>query len=138
MAIKVKSARWLDDEHTAADTVITVDGADYPYTVTAAEAAAGDPTAIEVWEALAEIPVQPPLPYDPAGDIAAARRTRNQYLADSDIFMLPDYPISAEDRLTAIAYRKYLRGLPDTSDDWYTRHILTWEEYKAAAGEDEA
>lgn len=132
MSVKVKSARWLNDERTAANAVIAVDGVDYPYTVTAAEAAAGDPTAVEVWEQLAELPVQPPLPYDPAAFIAAARRVRNQYLADSDLFMLPDYPISAEDRLTAIAYRKYLRELPDTSEDWYERHILTWDEYKAA------
>lgn len=42
------------------------------------------------------------------------RFERNQFLAVTDKFMLPDYPITDEEREQYKQYREYLRDLPET------------------------
>lgn len=40
------------------------------------------------------------------------REIRNGLLANTDVMMLPDYPLTEEQRAKVIAYRKMLRDLP--------------------------
>ena len=42
------------------------------------------------------------------------RKLRNEKLTESDIYMITDFPISAEKRLEIISYRNLLRNLPET------------------------
>lgn len=39
------------------------------------------------------------------------RAIRNQYLTDSDKYMIPDFPVSEEERALWIKYREYLRNI---------------------------
>lgn len=39
------------------------------------------------------------------------RAIRNQYLTDSDKYVLPDFPVSEEERALWVKYRKYLRNI---------------------------
>lgn len=39
------------------------------------------------------------------------RAIRNQYLTDSDKYMLPDFPVSEEERALWVKYREYLRNI---------------------------
>lgn len=39
------------------------------------------------------------------------RAIRNQYLTDSDKYMIPDFPVSDEERALWVKYREYLRNI---------------------------
>lgn len=39
------------------------------------------------------------------------RAIRNQYLTDADKYMLPDFPVSDEERALWVKYREYLRNI---------------------------
>lgn len=60
---------------------------------------------------------------------AEVRAVRKQYLYDTDIFMLPDFPITEEEEAQYIQYREYLRNYPET-ENWYEQNPLTFEEWK--------
>jgi hypothetical protein len=57
------------------------------------------------------------------------RAVRKQYLYDTDKFMLPDFPITEEERQQYKEYRKYLRDYTET-EGWYESNPLTFEEWK--------
>ena len=58
------------------------------------------------------------------------RAVRNQYLAQTDKFMLVDYPITDEERELYRQYREYLRTYPECQD-WYKANPKTYEEWKS-------
>lgn len=56
---------------------------------------------------------------------AIARAKRNSLLSESDFLMMPDYPISEEDRTDVLSYRQSLRDL--TSQEGFPDNIV-WPE----------
>lgn len=60
---------------------------------------------------------------------AEVRAVRNQYLTDTDKYMIPDFPITEEEEAQYIQYREYLRNYPET-ENWYEQNPLTFEEWK--------
>ena len=134
--MEIRSAVWLDTDHTAAKCVVFAEalGAYVPYTVRQADAGRDD-LAREVWQALASFPVQDPEPDPVEQRESRARNLRNAYLQDTDVYMLPDFPISEADRAVIADYREYLRHLPDT-EGWYDRHIMTLDEWREQHGEE--
>lgn len=129
--IEIRSAIWLNAEHTAANCEIYTEAlrAWVPYTVSKSHLA-GDTLAQEVWEALKSAVVQEPAPEPESLKIARARLVRDGYLKDTDLFMLIDYPITEERRAVIRAYRQYLRDLPDSEPEWYLKHIKTLAEWE--------
>lgn len=129
--IEIRSAIWLNSEHTAANCEIYAEAfrAWMPYTVSK-EHLAGDTLAQDVWEALKSAVVQEPAPEPESLKAARARLVRDGYLKDTDLFMLVDYPITEERRAVIRAYRQYLRDLPDSEPEWYLKHIKTLAEWE--------
>jgi hypothetical protein len=60
---------------------------------------------------------------------AEVRAVRNQYLAETDKYMIPDFPVTEEERQQYKDYRVYLRNYPET-EGWYEHNPLTFEEWK--------
>lgn len=58
------------------------------------------------------------------------RSVRNQYLGQTDKFMITDYPITDEERELYKQYREYLRTYPECRD-WYKANPKTYEEWYA-------
>lgn len=58
------------------------------------------------------------------------RTIRNQYLAQTDKFVLADYPITDEERELYKKYREYLRTYPECRD-WYKANPKTYDEWYA-------
>ena len=58
------------------------------------------------------------------------RSVRNQYLEQTDKFMLADYPITDEERELYKQYREYLRTYPECRD-WYKANPKTYDEWKS-------
>ena len=56
------------------------------------------------------------------------RAVRNQYLEQTDKYMITDYPITDEERELYKQYREYLRTYPE-SQDWYKANPKTYEEW---------
>lgn len=56
------------------------------------------------------------------------RSVRNQYLEQTDKFMITDYPISDDERELYKQYREYLRTYPECQD-WYKANPKTYEEW---------
>ena len=53
-------------------------------------------------------------PTEPMEEMAQRKRAdRNRLLEDSDVSMLPDFPISAEEKELWLLYRQYLRNITD-------------------------
>ena len=63
---------------------------------------------------------------------ADVRAVRNQYLEQTDKFMIVDYPITDEERELYKQYRTYLRTYPECQD-WYKANPKTFEEWGAEA-----
>lgn len=61
---------------------------------------------------------------------AEVRAVRNQYLEQTDKYMITDYPISDEERELYKQYRTYLRAYPECSD-WYKANPKTYDEWKS-------
>lgn len=59
------------------------------------------------------------------------RAVRNQYLEQTDKFLISDYPVSEEERERYKAYRAYLRHYPEQKN-WWEADPLTFEEYAKA------
>ena len=58
------------------------------------------------------------------------RTVRNQYLEQTDKYMITDYPISDEERELYRQYRVYLRTYAECRD-WYKANPKTFEEWRA-------
>ena len=61
---------------------------------------------------------------------ADVRAVRNQYLEQTDKYMITDYPITDEERELYKQYRTYLRTYPERQD-WYKSNPKTYEEWKS-------
>lgn len=61
---------------------------------------------------------------------AQVRAVRNQYLEQTDKFLIADYPITEEERELYKQYRTYLRAYPECQD-WYKANPKTYEEFIA-------
>lgn len=59
---------------------------------------------------------------------ADVRAVRNQYLKQTDEFMIVDYPITNEECESYKQYRTYLRTYPE-SKDWYKANPKTYSEW---------
>ena len=60
---------------------------------------------------------------------AEVRSVRNQYLEQTDKYMITDYPITDDERELYKQYREYLRTYPECRD-WYKANPKTFEEWK--------
>ena len=60
------------------------------------------------------------------------RAVRNQYLEQTDKFMIADYPISDEERELYKQYRAYLRDYPDSSEDWFKHEPMSFDEWSTS------
>ena len=58
------------------------------------------------------------------------RSVRNQYLEQTDKYMIADYPITDDERELYKQYREYLRTYPECRD-WYKSNPKTYEEWKS-------
>ena len=65
---------------------------------------------------------------------AFVRSARNQYLAETDKYMLADFPISEEERGQYSAYRQYLRDYTQ-QDGWFENNPPAFDEWRAGNGE---
>ena len=61
---------------------------------------------------------------------ADVRAVRNQYLEQTDKYMITDYPITDDERELYKQYRTYLRTYPECRD-WYKANPKTYEEWKS-------
>ena len=57
------------------------------------------------------------------------RAVRNQYLEQTDKFMITDYPITSTQKTKYKQYRVYLRDYPDSSDDWFKHDPMSFDEW---------
>ena len=60
----------------------------------------------------------------------SVRRIRNQYLEETDKYMILDFPISDDERLSYKNYREYLRDYTE-NDQWWESNPLIYEDWKA-------
>lgn len=58
----------------------------------------------------------------------SVRRIRNQYLEETDKYMILDYPISDDERLSYKNYREYLRDYT-LIENWWQQEPNTFEEW---------
>lgn len=61
---------------------------------------------------------------------AEVRSIRNQYLSETDKYMIVDYPITDEQREEYKAYRQYLRDYTK-EENWYERNPLAFDSWLA-------
>ena len=61
---------------------------------------------------------------------AEVRAVRNQYLKQTDEFMIVDYPITDDERELYKQYRVYLRDYT-LSENWWEHSPMTFEEWKS-------
>lgn len=59
---------------------------------------------------------------------AQVRAVRNQYLEDTDLYMLSDFPIDSGTRHNYTVYRTMLRNFTIT-DKWWEEKVPTFEEF---------
>ena len=57
------------------------------------------------------------------------RAIRNQYLADTDLYMIIDFPISVEAREEYKGYRQYLRDYTK-EENWWDKEPMIFEQWK--------
>ena len=60
------------------------------------------------------------------------RTVRNQYLEQTDKFLLSDYPITSTQKTKYKQYRAYLRDYPDSSDDWFKHDPMSFDEWSTS------
>ena len=60
------------------------------------------------------------------------RTVRNQYLKQTDEFMIVDYPITDEERELYKQYRAYLRDYPDSSEDWFEHDPMSFADWSTS------
>ena len=61
---------------------------------------------------------------------AEVRAVRNQYLEQTDKFMITDYPITDDERELYKQYRAYLRDYPEISETWHEANPKSFDEWK--------
>ena len=74
--------------------------------------------------------VNPPEPSDEEKK-AQVRTVRNQYLEQTDKYMITDYPITDDERELYRQYRTYLRDFT-VEENWWNAPILTFDEWNEA------
>lgn len=57
------------------------------------------------------------------------RHIRNDYLSDTDKYMIVDFPVSDDERDLCKVYRQYLRDYTQTPD-WWESYPKTFEDWK--------
>ena len=57
------------------------------------------------------------------------RAVRNQYLEQTDKFMITDYPITSTQKTKYKQYRSYLRNYPDSSEDWFEHEPMSFDDW---------
>ena len=57
------------------------------------------------------------------------RQVRNQYLEQTDKYMITDYPITSTQKTKYKQYRVYLRDYPDSSEDWFKHEPMSFDEW---------
>ena len=62
---------------------------------------------------------------------AEVRAVRNQYLEQTDKYMIADYPITDDERELYKQYRTYLRDFT-VEENWWNAPILTFDEWNEA------
>ena len=60
------------------------------------------------------------------------RAVRNQYLEQTDKFLLSDYPITSTQKTKYKQYRAYLRDYPDSSEDWFEHEPMSFDEWSTS------
>ena len=60
------------------------------------------------------------------------RAVRNQYLKQTDEFMIVDYPITSTQKAKYKQYRAYLRDYPDSSEDWFEHEPMSFDEWSTS------
>ena len=60
------------------------------------------------------------------------RAVRNQYLEQTDKFMITDYPITSTQKTKYKQYRSYLRDYPDSSEDWFEHEPMSFDEWSTS------
>ena len=60
------------------------------------------------------------------------RSVRNQYLEQTDKFLLSDYPITSTQKTKYKQYRAYLRDYPDSSEDWFEHEPMSFDEWSTS------
>ena len=63
---------------------------------------------------------------------AEVRQVRNQYLKQTDEFMIVDYPITSTQKAKYKQYRAYLRDYPDSSEDWFEHEPMSFDEWSTS------
>ena len=63
---------------------------------------------------------------------ARVRQVRNQYLKQTDKFMLADYPITSTQKSKYKQYRAYLRDYPDSSEDWFEHEPMSFDDWSTS------
>ena len=61
---------------------------------------------------------------------AEVRSVRNQYLEQTDKYMITDYPITDDERELYKQYRTYLRDYPEISETWHEVNPKSFDEWK--------
>mgnify|MGYP000133988153 FL=1 len=59
------------------------------------------------------------------------RAKRDLMLKDSDFAVLPDSPVPEGRKEKWIAYRRYLRDVPQQSGKWWTAGVMSFDEWSA-------
>ena len=62
----------------------------------------------------------------------SARQARNRYLNQTDFTQLADAPITTTQKSKYKQYRAYLRDYPDSSEDWFERNPMTFDEWSTS------
>ena len=57
------------------------------------------------------------------------RAVRNQYLSETDKYMISDFPVSKTEKADYKSYRQYLRDYTE-QEEWWTTEPLTFEVWK--------
>lgn len=57
------------------------------------------------------------------------RSVRNQYLKQTDKYMITDYPITSTQKTKYKQYRAYLRDYPDSSEDWFDHEPMSFDNW---------
>ena len=60
------------------------------------------------------------------------RAVRNQYLEQTDKYMITDYPITSTQKTKYKQYRVYLRDYPDSSEDWFKHEPMSFDEWSTS------
>ena len=63
---------------------------------------------------------------------AEVRAVRNQYLEQTDKYMIADYPITSTQKTKYKQYRAYLRDYPDSSEDWFKHEPMSFNDWSTS------